>query len=299
MGNSLTRTFQWFRGLTEEKIKLFTFGLIPGSQATAEWFGCDVFCSLDSSNPEVYKCLDSISRTNEHATQFMKAYNPWLQERHKCIKEIRELADNIDWHHRNVNIAQIPTSVAGIGGGILTLVGLGLIPVTGGASTVCAIAGSVIGGAAGVTGITTTATDIGITFHRSRKAQKCAENHQPRTKEIVQLANSLMESSGKVVKQATPDVLHAIEATFLLNGGKATKVAALGCKKAIETIPKVAKLLDSYETIATSASAGKLIIDLGAKAATTTVGAVDSMSAGKTVACTTAAVAMATGGAID
>lgn len=48
---------------------------------------------------------------------FLNAYPSWEAERRECIKKINELADDIDFHHRNINIAQLPISLAGMHSG--------------------------------------------------------------------------------------------------------------------------------------------------------------------------------------
>ena len=83
----------------------------------------------------------------------------WIDTRKKTIRLLRETADNIQWHHRNVSAAKLGGNGLAVTGGILAIVGLALTPVTFGASASLIIAGTVIGAAGGFTGISATLID--------------------------------------------------------------------------------------------------------------------------------------------
>ena len=102
-------------------------GLIPGFEKVLQIAGKEP-CSGDRQLTQ--EQLEKILAKNEDCVQnFVDKYPSWLEERQECIQEIRQLADNIDFHHRNINVAQLPTSAVGVVGGILTITGLALIPV--------------------------------------------------------------------------------------------------------------------------------------------------------------------------
>ncbi|KAK1130153.1 apolipoprotein L5-like [Acipenser oxyrinchus oxyrinchus] len=86
---------------------------------------------------------------------FVQMYEKEKQEIEKLLTELNGIADELDQVDRDCTIARTAGSSAGVVGGVLTIVGIGLAPVTFGASlglfiagTVTAVAGAVTGGGA-------------------------------------------------------------------------------------------------------------------------------------------------------
>ena len=96
----------------------------------------------------------------------------WIDTRKKTIRLLRETADKIQLHHRNVSAAKLGGNGLAVAGGILAIVGLALTPATFGASASLIIAGTVIGAAGGVTGISATVADWIIEKCGVKDAQK-------------------------------------------------------------------------------------------------------------------------------
>ena len=188
------------------------------------------------------------------------------KQRQHYIKEIRELADNVDFHHRNTNIAQLPASAFGITAGIFTITGIALIPVTFGASLGLTITGAVLGAGATVTGLANSATDIGVRINRSKRAKKCVNHHKESTEEMSNIIKEVLDDCDEITKLATKEMILIIDEMLIRNGGEAARFAAVGLKNAcsigyaaIRTIPKAAKSLHLLRkglgiTVAASAS---------------------------------------------
>ncbi len=172
-------------------------GLVPGIESVLELFGRDPYKVQGTQRRDLTEkailLLSSLEETNTHKLNFLRMYPQWIQAREECIETIRDLADNIDFHHRNTNIAQIPTSVVGLVGGALTVTGLALIPVTFGASLGLTIAGAVIGGGAAVAGVANAGTDIGVRVHRTKKAKQCVDEHLKATQDMETTMNELLK----------------------------------------------------------------------------------------------------------
>ena len=96
----------------------------------------------------------------------------WIDTRKKTIRLLRETADKIQLHHRNVSAAKLGGNGLAVAGGIIAIVGLALTPATFGASASLIIAGTVIGAAGGVTGISATVADWIIEKCGVKSAQK-------------------------------------------------------------------------------------------------------------------------------
>ena len=221
-------------------------------------------------------------------TEFLDYYPSWLKERESCIYEIEELAKDIDKHHRNISIAQLPTSAVGIVGGVLTITGLALIPVTFGASLGLTISGAVIGIGATATGITTSVTDISIQVNRVKKARSLIYKHKESTDKISEVVDELLKNC-EDCNEINDEVLTAL---LMINSGEVTRSSLSSLKgtvfigaSLIRTIPKAAKslsLLRRGAGLTAAASASSLrTVDVasdvaagGVKIAATTTGKV-------------------------
>ena len=227
------------------KAKLFSCGLIPLCDAILQQIREKPNSSIPEPTPEqVQKMVEELLVTKESMQSYTDAYPTWENERRKCIEEIRSLADNIDFHHRNITIAKVPTAAAGIVGGVLTITGLALIPVTFGVSLGLTITGAVIGVGATATGITTAATDIGIRVDRLKKAKKIVGDHKESTENICKLAQELekncreMEAMSSLKDSTIQCVGECMNFSIIGTKNIASSVYAL-----IATIPKTAKAL--------------------------------------------------------
>ena len=229
-----------------------------------------------TSGEKLEKVLISLMRTNESVTKFRDQYLSWIEERESCINEIQELAEDIDKHHRNISIAQLPTSAVGVTGGVLTITGLALIPVTFGASLGLTISGTVLGAGAAVTGITTSVTDIGIQVDRLKKAKCIINEHAESTDEMSKIIKDLLDNCSEFDELADDE---AISALLSWSTGKCTRISLLSLKtvgstgyNVIKTVLKTVKslsLLRRGAGITAAASASSLrTVDAAANAAT-------------------------------
>ena len=214
----------------KKKAVLFACGAIPGLEAVRDYKNIQTYsllpgCSLDT---ERLQLLDELKKTSKGVAEFKSKFLPWVDERRNVIKTIKELAENIEWHHRNINVSKIPTFIAGIGGGILTIVGLALLPVTLGASLGLTIAGASVGVTAAVTGGITSATDVGININRRKKAESLVQSHNESTNELVAILDALLNTSEKIETLATPEVMNSFKEMRLRNMGHLSQTSVSG-----------------------------------------------------------------------
>ena len=109
----------------------------------------------------------------------------WIATRKKTVRLLRETADEIQWHHRNVSVAKVGCSGLSVAGGILAIVGLALTPATFGASASLVIAGGVIGFAGGVASGGAIAVDCIIEKCGVEGAQKQYDYDIEQLKEVI------------------------------------------------------------------------------------------------------------------
>lgn len=75
----------------------------------------------------------------------------WALLRHKTVKCLREMSEDLHNHNKNVAISKTVASSTGIIAGVIGIIGIGLAPVTAGASLGLTIAAGVLGGTSALT----------------------------------------------------------------------------------------------------------------------------------------------------
>ena len=93
----------------------------------------------------------------------------WMQLRDRSVSELRELADDVDKHHKNVNITTVTTASVGTVAGAVTLATI-FAPFTFGLSY--AVGAAAVGAAAGLTALGASLTEMGLTKSTCSKAQE-------------------------------------------------------------------------------------------------------------------------------
>ena len=217
---------------------------------------------------KVIKLLGVSDKFGVYGQNLLAQYPEWKKQREDCIREISDLADNIDFHHRNTNIAQVPASIAGLAGGALTITGLILIPVTFGVSLGLTIAGAVVGTSAAVTGIVTAGTDIGVRIYRTKKAQVYVKSHVPCTEEMLNTIKNLLNSLNEANELATDEIIDLAEGLVKMNSAEILRLAGSGFKTSVsgliaatKTIPRAGKSLQRLRKgfgVSAAASASSL-----------------------------------------
>ncbi|XP_078345791.1 uncharacterized protein LOC144631273 [Oculina patagonica] len=96
------------------------------------------------------------------STELVTSIRLWSVKRRETVQTLRDLADELLGHHKNVHIAKVSGSSASIGGFVLLATGFGLAPVTLGTSLILSAVGGAIcaGGGATVAGSSIVQTKI-------------------------------------------------------------------------------------------------------------------------------------------
>lgn len=95
----------------------------------------------------------------------------WLQIRDQTIQKIKETAETLQEHHRNINISRFAGTSASIFGSLLAITGVALTPVTFGASLGLVVGGVAIAAAGGATAVGATIADKAIEIIKSSNVQ--------------------------------------------------------------------------------------------------------------------------------
>uniref|UniRef100_A0A3B3DRW5 Apolipoprotein L n=1 Tax=Oryzias melastigma TaxID=30732 RepID=A0A3B3DRW5_ORYME len=112
----------------------------------------------------------------ESCFRFMKEFSERQPRMLEFLKELEENAVQLDRMNKGAKISSVAGSSVGAVGGVLSIIGLALVPVTAGASLVATVTGIVMGIAGRVNGLVTTATEVVVTQKHQKKASKVSES---------------------------------------------------------------------------------------------------------------------------
>ncbi|XP_050399376.1 uncharacterized protein LOC126816688 [Patella vulgata] len=143
--------------------------------------------------------LALIQRQENAATSFYFTCDKWLYVRNKSIKDLTALADDLDQHHSNVNVASLAGTTVSAFGGVAFIAGM-LAPFTAGLSAILAMGGTAASVAGGVTAFGASLTEYGITYSRCKEIQNHLEIDQKYTDKLIQDMNKFIAMSGKLEK---------------------------------------------------------------------------------------------------
>ncbi|XP_027141437.1 apolipoprotein L4 [Larimichthys crocea] len=185
---------------------------------------------------------------------FIDEFNERRPRMLQFLNNLEDSAVQLDRMNKGAKISSVAGSSVGAVGGVLSIVGLALIPVTAGVSLTLTMTGVGLGIASGVNSGVTTATEVGV----NRKHQKEASETFQSFMEDVQ---SLQDCLDEVTSQADINI-EASEIDVAVGVGKVLcKASAVG--RGIDSLldaASAAKLLKSKELIT---NAGKVVAQEG------------------------------------
>ncbi|XP_034075542.1 uncharacterized protein apol isoform X2 [Gymnodraco acuticeps] len=185
---------------------------------------------------------------DEPCSSFIDKFKERQQRMEQSLKDLEEHAVQLDRMNKGAKISSVAGSSVGAVGGVLSIVGLALIPVTAGVSLALTMTGVGMGITSGVNSAVTTATEIGVNHTYQKKAREVFESFM----EDVQCLQECLE---EVTERET------IHIDVLGVGKVFAKAGVIG--KGIDSLVDAAsafKLLKSEEL---AMSAGKVALQEG------------------------------------
>ncbi|XP_029507548.2 uncharacterized protein LOC115122484 isoform X1 [Oncorhynchus nerka] len=192
----------------------------------------------------------------EAAQRFIGRFSQRRPRMEQFLTELEENAVQLDRMKLGAKISSVAGSSVGAAGGILTIVGLALTPVTGGVSLALTIAGASLGVTSGVNSLNTGITEMKVNSIHEKKASEIFQS-------FMEDVESLQECLEDVVRNMEP---------FL---GQST-VNMVGARKVIATTWTIGKRIDSLVDLSSGfksaevlrnkdliSSAGKLALQEG------------------------------------
>ncbi|XP_076607682.1 uncharacterized protein apol [Chaetodon auriga] len=213
---------------------------------------------VDLSEDEIQRMLDHISqlgdiRTDLHfrmvslfqgesCSSFIEVFTERQPRMLQFLKDLEENAVQLDRMNKGAKISSVAGSSVGAIGGVLSIVGLALIPFTAGVSLALTMTGLGLGITSGVNSIVTTATEIGVNKTQQQRASEVFQNFMD---DVQSIQDCLEEVAKKEVVQM--DVVLGVGKVFC-------KAGVIG--KSIDSLvdaASAARMLESESLIASTA----------------------------------------------
>ncbi|XP_047214395.1 uncharacterized protein LOC124863896 [Girardinichthys multiradiatus] len=174
---------------------------------------------------------------------FIKEFSESQPRMSDFLNELEVNAVQLDSMNKGAKISSVVGSSVGAVGGVLSIVGFALMPVTAGASLVLTMTGIGMGVTSGVNSIVTTATEVGVNRTHQRKASEVLQSFM---EDVMKLQACLEEVTQKTIsKTETSETNVALGVTKVI-----CKFGAVG--KSIDSIvdlASAAKLLKAEEVV--------------------------------------------------
>uniref|UniRef100_A0A8C6USQ1 Si:ch73-233k15.2 n=2 Tax=Neogobius melanostomus TaxID=47308 RepID=A0A8C6USQ1_9GOBI len=219
------------------------------------------------SEDDVQKMLDSINLLQElrqdeafrmvflfqgeYCCSFIERFSEGEPRMQQFLSELEDSAVQLDRMNMGARISSVAGSSVGAVGGVLSIIGLALIPVTAGASLALTMTGVGLGITSGVNSAVTTATEIGVNRTQQKRA---SETFQKFMEDVKNIQDCLDEVTYQNSDSEYVDVAVVVGKVL----GKAGTVGK-GIDSLVD-LASAAKLLRSEEVLA---SAGKVVAEEG------------------------------------
>ncbi|XP_030623941.1 apolipoprotein L4-like [Chanos chanos] len=184
------------------------------------------------------------------AQDFIGLFNKCHDTMLECLSELEESAEKLDKMKKGASISRIAGGSVGVAGGILTIVGLALAPVTAGVSLALTLTGVSLGVTSGVNSVVTGITELAVNSRHGKNANVISQRYM----EDVQTLQDFLEQVANIEHPAVESDLF----NDMLGAGKV--VARAGAvAKGVDSIVDAAsavKVLKSEQVIQSAAKTG-------------------------------------------
>ena len=186
---------------------------------------------------------------DESSAAFVREFSERQSRMLQFLNDLEQSAVQLDRMNTGAKISSVAGSSVGVVGGVLSIVGLALIPVTAGVSLGLTMAGVGLGVTSGVNSIVTTATETGVNHTQHKKASEVFKSFM---EDVQILQDRLEEVTEREVSPA---------AVALVVGKMVCQAGAAG--KGVDAIIDTASALKMLKTEEVVVSAGKAAVQEG------------------------------------
>ncbi|KAJ0058264.1 hypothetical protein NL108_012407 [Boleophthalmus pectinirostris] len=191
----------------------------------------------------------------EYCSSFMQCFSESEPRMQQFLVELEDSAVQLDRMNLGARISSVTGSSVGAVGGVLSIIGLALIPVTAGASLALTMTGVGLGITSGVNSAVTTATEIGVNHTQQKRANETFQKFMEDMKNIQDCLDDVT-SEGSPLDAVDVAVDVAVGAVQILG-----KAGAIG--KGIDSLVDTASAVKLLRTEEAVASAGKVLAEEG------------------------------------
>ncbi|XP_023271095.1 apolipoprotein L4-like, partial [Seriola lalandi dorsalis] len=185
----------------------------------------------------------------EESFGFIREFSKRQPRMLQFLNELEESAVQLDRMNKGAKISSVAGSSVGAVGGVLSIIGLALIPVTAGVSLALTMTGVGLGITSGVNSVVTTATEVGVNVTQQKKASEVL-------KLFMEDVQSLQDCLEEVTNRETTEISVVVEVSKVL-----CKAGVVGKNiDALVDVASAAKLLQSEELIT---GVGKVVAQEG------------------------------------
>lgn len=184
----------------------------------------------------------------DHAQRFIGVFSQRCSRMEQFLSNLEESAVQLDRMKMGASISTVAGSSVGIAGGILSIVGLALAPVTAGVSLVLTLTGVGLGVTSGVNSVVTGITEAAVNSHHGKNAQNIFQRYMD---DVSKILDCLEQASSE-------ERLEGLDVVDMFGAGKLIARAG-GVAKSIDVLVDAAsavKVLKSEEVIVTAAKIG-------------------------------------------
>uniref|UniRef100_A0A4W5N6X7 Apolipoprotein L n=1 Tax=Hucho hucho TaxID=62062 RepID=A0A4W5N6X7_9TELE len=183
---------------------------------------------------------------------FIDRFSQCRPRMEQFLTELEENAVQLDRMRLGAKISSVAGSSVGVAGGILSIVGLALIPATAGVSLALTIAGASLGVTSGVNSITTGITEMKVNSIHEKKASEIFLSFMEDVESLQECLENVARNMEPILEQRRVDVV--------LGAGKVIATAGAIGKGINSIMDSAVKALENENLIA---SAGKLALQEG------------------------------------
>ncbi|XP_030623940.1 apolipoprotein L4-like [Chanos chanos] len=148
--------------------------------------------NLEMSDESIQKMVDHLKQLNQirmdqdlritllfqgKAQNFTDLFNECHDTMLKCLSELEESAEKLDKMKKRASISRVTGGSVGVAGGILTIVGLALTPVTAGVSLALTLTGVSLGVTSGVNSVVTGITELAVNSRHGKNANAVSQKY--------------------------------------------------------------------------------------------------------------------------
>ncbi|CAM4376501.1 unnamed protein product [Leuciscus chuanchicus] len=183
----------------------------------------------------------------DHALHFIGLFSKCRSRMEKFLSDLEENAVQLDKMKMGASISTVAGSSVGIAGGVLSIVGLALAPVTAGVSLALTLTGVGLGVTSGVNSLVTGITEAAVNSHHGKNAQNIFQRYMD---DVGKILDCLERACSERIEE--PNVVDMFKAGTLI-------ARAGGVAKGIDALVDAAsavKVLKTEEVIATATKVG-------------------------------------------